>query len=87
MIAFGRKAAVAAVAFAAVGSTLFGGAALADDGDEYNTGGAGGAGGEASAECLIPIGLSVGLLGSGGDVNQCNAAGGAGGEGGAVKDD
>ena len=28
---FGRKAAIAAVAFATVGSTLFGGAALADD--------------------------------------------------------
>lgn len=56
-----------------------------------STGGAGGAGGaaddaDAEANCLIPIGISLGLLGQGGDVNQCNAEadseGGDGGDGG-----
>jgi hypothetical protein len=85
-----RKTSVlsAAAAFALAGTTLFGGAALAGDGDEYNTGGAGGKGGDAKAECFLPIAASVGLLhGNGGDVNQCNAVGGDGGAGGAVTDD
>jgi hypothetical protein len=51
--------------------------------DDY-VGGNGGAGGDASSQCLIPIGVSLGaLVGNGGDVSQCNAAGGAGGAGGA----
>jgi hypothetical protein len=92
---FGRKAAIAAVAFATVGSTVFGGAALAGDHKRdhkdgkkdvtvTNTGGPGGAGGQSQAQCLIPVGLSVGLLfGAGGNVDQCNSTGGAGGAGGA----
>jgi hypothetical protein len=90
---FGRKATLAAVAFAMVGSTVFGGAALASDDEDHgkhvkvtNTGGPGGAGGPAQSQCLIPIALSLGaVLGFGGDVtaNQCNATGGAGGAGGA----
>jgi hypothetical protein len=42
LMSFGRKAAIAAVAFATVGSTLFGGAALA--GDDWNGHGKGGHG-------------------------------------------
>jgi hypothetical protein len=89
MSTFGRKAAVAAVAFATVGSTLFGGAALAGGNghngydDASNTGGPGGGGGDASTTCFLPIGISLGaLLGQGGDVSQCNATGGEGGAGG-----
>jgi hypothetical protein len=36
LMSFGRKAAIAAVAFATVGSTLFGGAALAGGDDDWN---------------------------------------------------
>jgi hypothetical protein len=92
MSTFGRKAAVAAVAFATVGSTLFGGVALAGGhgghgghngyDDASNTGGPGGGGGDATAKCFLPIGISLGILGQGGDVSQCNATGGAGGAGG-----
>lgn len=81
----------AAAAFALTGAALFGGAAMAGGGhghghghDDDYVGGAGGAGGNASSECVLPIGVSVGaLIGSGGDVSQCNATGGAGGAGGA----
>jgi hypothetical protein len=89
MSTFGRKVAIAAVAFATVGSTLFGGAALAGGHGGYNgyddagnTGGPGGGGGDATATCFLPIGISLGLLGQGGDVSQCNATGGEGGVGG-----
>ncbi|WP_143517385.1 hypothetical protein [Pseudonocardia sp. MH-G8] len=84
-----RKAAIAVAAFATVGSTLFGGAALAGGhgyGDTENVGGPGGSGGDANANCLIPIGISLGLLGQGGDVSQCNATGGVGGAGGTGAD-
>jgi hypothetical protein len=93
---FGRKVTLGAVAFAMVGSTVFGGAALANGKDHKdhkdgkkdvtvtNTGGAGGPGGQSQAQCLIPIGASVGaLIGVGGPVSQCNSTGGAGGAGGA----
>jgi hypothetical protein len=46
---FGRKAAIAAVAFAAVGSTVFGGAALAYPGG--GSGGGGGGGGGMMSSC------------------------------------
>ena len=88
MSTLGRKAAVAAVAFATVGATLFGGAALAGGhghngyDDASNTGGPGGGGGDAATKCFLPIGISLGLLGEGGDVSQCNATGGEGGAGG-----
>jgi hypothetical protein len=84
------RAATAVVAFAAAGSVLLGGSALAGVGgpgnDRNNFAGDGGDGGNAVNECnaLIPIGVSVGLLGKGGDVAQCDATGGAGGAGGAV---
>jgi hypothetical protein len=90
---FGRKAATAAVAFATVGSTLFGGAALAGDGrDITNDGGAGGAGGTATNNCLnigIPIlsGLALGGTSSAtGASCTATAPGGAGGTGASYQD-
>jgi hypothetical protein len=86
---FGRKAAMATVAFAAVGSTLFGGAALASDDEDHvkvtNTGGAGGAGGDATNNCVnlavqVPI---LNILGDPSNAASCTATGGAGGAGGA----
>jgi hypothetical protein len=59
---FVRKAAIAAVAFATVGSTVFGGAALAVDKKDghdkkhvevTNTGRAGGSGGNATYNCTV----------------------------------
>jgi hypothetical protein len=83
----GRKAAIATVAFATVGSTLFGGVALAGDKHDRKDGkdgkdgkhdvkvsqtatGGNARGGDA-CQALINIGLSLGLLGEGGD--QCVA--------------
>jgi hypothetical protein len=88
------KTAIAAVAFAMVGSTLFGGAALASGRHDHhaqdttvtNTGGAGGAGGDAENNCLniaaqIPV---LNLFGSDpSNSAACTATGGAGGAGGA----
>ncbi|HEY1969767.1 MAG TPA: hypothetical protein VGH89_17565 [Pseudonocardia sp.] len=48
----------------------------------HGTGGNGGNGGAANANCAVPIGISAGIIGQGGDVSQCNATGGAGGAGG-----
>lgn len=45
-------------------------------------GGQGGNGGGANANCLIPVGVSAGVVGQGGDNSQCNASAGAGGSGG-----
>jgi hypothetical protein len=60
-----------------------GGTALAGShGTGDNTGGNGGGGGETKVNCVLPIGLSLGLIGQGGDNSQCNATGGAGGGGG-----
>jgi hypothetical protein len=86
------KTAIAAVAFAMVGSTLFGGAALAGAPDTHvkkdsvvNTGGAGGAGGAAENNCLnlalqVPV---LNLFGSDpANSAACTATGGAGGAGG-----
>ena len=84
-----RKTTTAFLAFAIIGSPLFGGAALAGsygNGHPENTGGSGGSGGAANSQCLIPIGISLGILGEGGDVSQCNATGGTGGTGGAGAD-
>jgi hypothetical protein len=46
------------------------------------TGGDGGTGGASNANCLIPVGVSAGVIGQGGDTTQCNANGGSGGDGG-----
>jgi hypothetical protein len=85
---FGRKAAIAAVAFATVGSTLFGGAALANDGGAGDdiTGGAGGAGGTATNNCLnlglVPIALGIaGQADANRQTCTASAPGGAGGTG------
>jgi hypothetical protein len=78
---------MALAAFAMIGPALYGGAALAagPGGTDYR-GGPGGAGGPANSQCLLPIAISLGILGGGGDVSQCNATGGPGGPGGAGAD-
>ena len=78
--------AVATTALAASATAMFGGVAVAGGSghnhDEVNnTGGTGGAS-EAEANCLIPIGLALGVYGSDKQsVEQCtaNSAGGEGG--------
>jgi hypothetical protein len=81
------SAAAAVIAFATAGSALFGGAALAD---VTNLGGAGGAGGDATNNCLnvaVPI-QALNIAGTTtSDVDQCFATGGAGGAGGAASID
>lgn len=81
-----RKATLATVAvvLGTTGSALFTGAAFAGGGDgEHNTsGGPGGNGGETKVNCVLPLGLSLGILGQGDGVSQCNATGGGGGTGG-----
>jgi len=47
------------------------------------TGGDGGKGGDATVQCVLPIGVALPLLGNGATVSQCNPTGGAGGAGGA----
>jgi hypothetical protein len=94
---FGRKVAIAAAVFATVGSTVFGGAALASPGrggvdiDGTGTGGAGGAGGSRNIQNCpavlndvvdIPIGiLGVGVTGDNTQVCAQDNSGGAGGAG------
>ena len=82
---FGSRAAVATavLTLGAAGSALFGGTAFAGGhGTHDNAGGGGGNGGNTYVNCVLPIGLPLGLLGQGGDNSQCNATGGAGGGGG-----
>jgi hypothetical protein len=62
-------------------SALFAGAAFAG-GQHDSSGGPGGNGGETKVNCVLPLGLSLGLVGQGDGVSQCNATGGAGGGGG-----
>ena len=53
-------------------------------GARAHEGGNGGRGGNTSAKCLVPVGLSAGAVASsGGQVDQCNSNGGNGGKGGA----
>jgi hypothetical protein len=61
---------------------MFTGSALAWDNGVDGHGGNGGSGGAAKSECGVPVGITAGVLGKGGDNNQCNANGGAGGGGG-----
>jgi len=79
----GRKAAVGAtiVALGIAGSGVFGGLAIADGAHDGDLGGGGGNGGDAGAKCVLPLGLSLGLIGDGGDQNACNADGGTRGSG------
>jgi hypothetical protein len=82
---FSSKTAVAAavLTLGATGSALFGGTAFAGShGTGVVTGGSGGDGGKTYVNCVLPIGLSLGIIGQGGDNSQCNATGGAGGGGG-----
>ncbi|HEX4247758.1 MAG TPA: hypothetical protein VH008_07810 [Pseudonocardia sp.] len=91
---WGRKAGfvTTVVAVGTAVSALLGGVAMAacddhgDGGHEHGSysasGGNGGNGADANANCAVPIGASVGLLGQGGDNSQCNATGGGGGDGG-----
>ncbi|HZZ51040.1 MAG TPA: hypothetical protein VFE65_29455 [Pseudonocardia sp.] len=75
---FTRQAAVLATVIAA-SAVVFTGTALASaDG----TGGGGGNGGGANANCLIPVGVTAGVIGQGGNNSQCDAVGGSGGGGG-----
>jgi hypothetical protein len=88
---FGRKAAMVAVAFATVGSAVFGGAALAGGGwggDEVDfTGGAGGEGGDSNLtfcpSLVNTAALPTQSLFGGNAGNSCdlNAGGGAGAPG------
>jgi hypothetical protein len=92
---------VAAVALSVTASPLFSGVALAsghnhhsndhngptyDAGDHNHAGGRGGTGGQGRANCAVPLGLSLGVIGQGGNDSQCNAEGGKGGSGGAGRD-
>jgi hypothetical protein len=75
--------AVAAAALTAGASALFGGTAFAGShGEHNNSGGAGGNGGAANSNCVIPIGVTAGVIGQGGDNSQCQATGGDAGDGG-----
>lgn len=78
---YGQRAAIA-VAAIALGTIGFAGTALAHGDDVNGNGGAGGSGGKANANCLIPVGVTAGVVGQGGDNSQCNATGGAAGAGG-----
>ena len=50
--------------------------------DHRSNGGDGGNGGHANANCLLPLGLSAGILGQGGPISQCNSTSGSGGDAG-----
>jgi hypothetical protein len=89
----GRTAlATAATAVLLTGSAgLFAGTALATDNDGHHhrhhhgtegEAGTGGTGGNAASNCLIPLGISAGIVGQGGSNTQCDAHAGQGGEGG-----
>jgi len=51
---------------------------------EYDegSGGDGGNGGNSNANCVVPLGVSAGVIGQGGPVSQCNSTSGNGGDGG-----
>jgi hypothetical protein len=80
--------AAAAAALALGMSALFGGVAFAGGEHETNNvGGAGGSGGNSSARCAVPVGISGALiLAQANDVQQCNANAGSGGKGGDATD-
>jgi len=77
--------AIAAATLAAGGSLMLGGTAFAT-GETNNHGGAGGSGGSGTAKCGVPVAVSLGVIGEGGDVSQCNGSGGNGGGGGNATD-
>ncbi|HEX4356535.1 MAG TPA: hypothetical protein VH141_03385 [Pseudonocardia sp.] len=54
-----------------------------DHNDYYReNGGDGGNGGKANANCVVPLGVSAGVMGQGGNNSQCNSTSGNGGGGG-----
>jgi hypothetical protein len=61
---------VGAVTAVTAGAAGFTGTAFAHD--HYYDGNDG----DSNANCVLPIGASVGIIGQGGDNTQCNAAGG-----------
>jgi hypothetical protein len=87
---------VSAAALAAGTITLFGSASAFADGHhsdnsrddkprarhQTHRGGDGGTGGRTNSNCVIPLGVSAGVLGQGDPVNQCDVEGGSGGDGG-----
>jgi len=88
---------IAAVVLSLGASTLVGGVALAsghnhhdhdhngpsyDAGKDNDLGGHGGGGGQSRANCAVPLGVSAGVIGQGGNDTQCNSRGGNGGAGG-----
>ena len=92
---------IAAAALSVAASPLFAGVALAsghnhhrndhngptyDAGENNDAGGRGGTGGQGRANCAVPLGLSVGIIGQGGNDSQCNSQGGNGGSGGDGED-
>jgi len=90
-------AGIAAAMLSVGASTLLGGVALADGhnhhrhdhngstygaGKDNDFGGSGGTGGQGRTNCAVPLGLSAGVIGQGGNDSQCNAEGGKAGDGG-----
>lgn len=94
----GVAVAITALALATGGSAAFAGTAFASDNccnhhghrgidgdhnDYYReNGGDGGKGGNANANCVVPLGVSAGVMGQGGNNSQCNSSAGNGGHGG-----
>lgn len=79
-----RKAGVAAatVVLGAACAAMFGGTAFAGGHGDHT--GQGGDGGGSRAACLVPVGVSAGIVGQGQNVDNCNSRGGDGGAGGDV---
>ena len=63
--------AAAVLAISTGSAALYAGSALADGVD-----GSPGSGGHANANCILPVGVTAGVVGQGGDLAQCNAVGG-----------
>jgi len=82
--------AAAAAAIAACASAMFGGTAFAGDDHgwagwgENNVGGASGNGGNGTTKCGVPVDVTAGAIGQGGDVSQCKASDGAAGAAGSA---
>jgi hypothetical protein len=48
----------------------------------HGDGGDGGTGGNSAANCLVPLGVSAGVLGQSGNQSQCDSHAGKGGDAG-----
>ncbi|MDT7608353.1 MAG: hypothetical protein QOG96_2856 [Pseudonocardiales bacterium] len=82
VLTVGGSAAMAGTAFAGCDHDGSHDSGSGSDGSTDNVGGNGGNGGAANANCGVPIGISAGVVGQGGDNSQCNATGGDGADGG-----